>query len=79
MGPVLRKRVTIALETRLDRRSVALFSAPSASLQRGLNPGGETHSDGTMNKGGFVVSPRPSTMRGGTDAISAATNRSRSR
>jgi hypothetical protein len=41
----------IAVESRLSSLFTRLFSGPSASLQRGLNPPGDTYPDGTTKQG----------------------------
>jgi hypothetical protein len=54
-----------------DLPRLDLFSAPSASLQRDFNPGGDICWHRMTNKGGSVVPPRPTTTRGGFGATSA--------
>jgi hypothetical protein len=52
-GAAVAQRAALAADAGLNRSSDRLFSGPSASLQRGLNRGGDTYSDGMTNKGGF--------------------------
>jgi hypothetical protein len=47
----VRSQPVIAVVSRLYSPIMGLFSGPSASLQRGLNPPEDTYSDGTTKQG----------------------------